>query len=173
MPSSVTIRFLESAATKVSAIYSFPDGKLLAHVPFSLLDFEPVTSGNYVTSHDIKDFAVGLVDVSAESSSLNPKRPPWTSGTTGMLSRNIRRQCPRCTSSTPNVADKNRHAAPQPPGGESPRLRLLQTAASSPSPPAPVAPLGPRLGQADPAVSATSTPPSLRPITPSIWSSQN
>jgi len=48
-----------------SGIFSFPDGKRLTAVPFGLTDLQSVSSGNFVLSHNIKDYAVGLVDVEA------------------------------------------------------------------------------------------------------------
>jgi hypothetical protein len=50
---------------KDSGVYSFPEGKLIEPKPFRLFDLESVTSGNYVISRDVKEFAVGLADVSA------------------------------------------------------------------------------------------------------------
>jgi Peptidase family M48 len=48
-----------------SGVYSFPAGKLVRRAPFRLLDLESTSSSSYVLSHDLKDYAVGLADVSA------------------------------------------------------------------------------------------------------------
>jgi hypothetical protein len=48
-----------------SGVYSFPEGKLVRRAPFRLLDLESTSNPNYVLSHDLKDYAVGLADVSA------------------------------------------------------------------------------------------------------------
>jgi len=48
-----------------SGVFSFPDGKRVQPAPFGLADLESVSGGNYVTSHNLKGFAVGLIDVSA------------------------------------------------------------------------------------------------------------
>jgi WD40 repeat protein len=50
---------------KDSGVFSFPEGKRLQAVPFGLTDLEPVTQGDYVLSHNIENFAVGLADVDA------------------------------------------------------------------------------------------------------------
>jgi WD40 repeat protein len=49
-----------------SGIFSFPDGKRLKAVPFSFANFESASSGNYVLTRDVKDYAVGLVDVDVD-----------------------------------------------------------------------------------------------------------
>jgi hypothetical protein len=54
----------EAKAVSDSGIFSFPDGKRLQAVPFALSDLSSVSSGDYVVSHDVKDYAVGLVETS-------------------------------------------------------------------------------------------------------------
>ena len=50
---------------KDSGIFAFPGGTRIQSIPFGLNDLVSVTNGNYVISHNIQGFAVGLVDVSA------------------------------------------------------------------------------------------------------------
>jgi hypothetical protein len=50
---------------KDSGVFSFPDGKLVQPVPFGLTDLESVTSGNFVLSHNINGFAIGVADIAA------------------------------------------------------------------------------------------------------------
>ncbi|HWG18223.1 MAG TPA: M48 family metallopeptidase [Acidobacteriaceae bacterium] len=53
----------EALNARDSGVFSFPQGKRVAAAPFRLEDLEPVTQGEYVLSHDIKDYAIGLADV--------------------------------------------------------------------------------------------------------------
>jgi hypothetical protein len=48
-----------------SGIFSFPDGKRLKAVPVGFANLQPVSSGNYFLTRDVKDYAVGLFDVDA------------------------------------------------------------------------------------------------------------
>jgi hypothetical protein len=49
---------------KDSGIFSFPDGKRLQSIPFTQTDLESVTNGDYVLSRGVKDYAIGLAQVS-------------------------------------------------------------------------------------------------------------
>jgi len=48
-----------------SGLFSFPDGEHLKPIPFSLANLQSTSSGNYVLSHDLKEYAVGLFDLDA------------------------------------------------------------------------------------------------------------
>ncbi len=54
----------EAQDPKDTGIFSFPDGKRIQAAAFRVNDLESTTDGDYVLSHDVKDNAVGLADVS-------------------------------------------------------------------------------------------------------------
>ncbi|HWB33185.1 MAG TPA: M48 family metallopeptidase [Acidobacteriaceae bacterium] len=58
-----------------SGLFSFPEGRRLQAAPFELADLESVTDGNYVLSHDVKDYAIGLADVSQSQFIAASKAP--------------------------------------------------------------------------------------------------
>lgn len=58
-----------------TGIYSFPAGKMTRRAPFRILDLESTSNGNYVLSHDLKDYAVGLADVSAATFVAGSRAP--------------------------------------------------------------------------------------------------
>lgn len=65
---------------KDSGVFRFPDGKRLQAVPFGLNDLESVSSGNYVMSQSLSDYAVGLADVSVGkfiAASKTPSMDVW------------------------------------------------------------------------------------------------
>jgi hypothetical protein len=62
-------------STKDSSIFSFPEGKRLQKVPMALWDMEPVSNGDFVLSHTIADYAVGLVDIFASQFILESNAP--------------------------------------------------------------------------------------------------
>jgi hypothetical protein len=49
-----------------SGIVSFPDGRVIDELSFGGRDFEPVTRGNYMLIRPIKDYAVGVLDLSTK-----------------------------------------------------------------------------------------------------------
>jgi len=61
--------------TKDTGIFSFPDGKQLQTIPVAANGLESVSSGNYVLSYDVTDYAVGLADLSASKFILASKAP--------------------------------------------------------------------------------------------------
>jgi hypothetical protein len=63
------------ANVKDSGVFSFPEGKRIDAVPFGLTDLGSVSSGNFVVSHNIEGYAVGLVDVSAAKFVVASKAP--------------------------------------------------------------------------------------------------
>jgi hypothetical protein len=54
----------EAQDPRDTGLFSFPDGKRISSAAFRVDDLESVTDGDYVLSHDVKDNAVGLADVS-------------------------------------------------------------------------------------------------------------
>jgi len=58
-----------------SGLFSFPDGIRLKSIPFSLANLQSASSGNYVLSHGIKDYAAGLFDVDAAKFAVVSKSP--------------------------------------------------------------------------------------------------
>ena len=50
---------------KDSGLFNFPEGSRAQPAPFGLTDLESVTSGNYVLSRNIDNYAIGLADVYA------------------------------------------------------------------------------------------------------------
>ena len=58
-----------------TGVFSFPDGKQLQTIPFLANDLESVSSGNYVLSYDVTDYAVGLADLSAAKFIVASKAP--------------------------------------------------------------------------------------------------
>lgn len=62
-------------STKDAGIFSFPEGQLLQKVPMAVWDMEPVSNGDYVITHTISDYAVGLVDISVPQFVLESDAP--------------------------------------------------------------------------------------------------
>jgi hypothetical protein len=62
-------------ATKDAGIFSFPEGQLLRKVSMAVWDMEPVSNGDYVITHTISDYAVGLVDISVPQFVLESDAP--------------------------------------------------------------------------------------------------
>ena len=60
---------------KNPGLFSFPEGKRQQAIAFAASDLESVTGGNYVLSHDVNDYAVGLGDLAAAKFILASKTP--------------------------------------------------------------------------------------------------
>ena len=58
-----------------SGLFSFPDGVRLKSIPFSLANLQSASNGDYVLSHDIKDYAAGLFDVDTAKFAIVSKSP--------------------------------------------------------------------------------------------------
>jgi hypothetical protein len=58
-----------------TGVFSFPDGKQLQTISFVANALESVSSGNYVLSYDVNEYAVGLADLSAAKFILASKAP--------------------------------------------------------------------------------------------------
>jgi hypothetical protein len=58
-----------------SGLFSFPDGVRLKPIPFSLANLQSTSGGNYVLSHGIKDYAVGLFDLDTAKFAVVSKSP--------------------------------------------------------------------------------------------------
>ena len=72
-----------------SGVFGFPDGKRQQPAPFLLDDLDSVTDGNYVLSHNITDYAVGLIDVAASKFIIASKTPAMDVYNGLLLSENV------------------------------------------------------------------------------------
>jgi WD40 repeat protein len=60
-----------------SAIVSFPDGKMIEELSLGTRDFEPVARGNYLLLRPIKDYAVGVLDITTKKIFMADKEPAF------------------------------------------------------------------------------------------------
>ena len=74
---------------KDSGIFSFPEGKRVQSAPFGLSDLESVTSGNYVLSHNVPDFAIGLADLTATKFIIASRAPAMDVWGDWLLNENV------------------------------------------------------------------------------------
>lgn len=100
--SDKVVGVVHSPNYKESGVFSFPGGKRLQTFPVGLDDLEPVTSGNYVLSHNLPDFAIGLADVSAGRFIVGSKAPAMDVWNDWMINEN-----PDGTVGVHNLVDKS------------------------------------------------------------------
>jgi hypothetical protein len=68
---------IDASNTEKSGIVSFPDGKPIEELPLGTRDFEPVAHGNYLLLRPIKDYAVGVLDITTKKIFMADKEPAF------------------------------------------------------------------------------------------------